>query len=307
MPLTLKMELLAHTIVDQFPTPREMVWIKALTNDQLTAKMTVEESSRKFLTSDEFSRVQGKLLSLAASAGFERGLSVDRIQEEVVGVLKKNFRFVPGAHGRLVKASPLMAMTDYPFFNKVSDCASHPLSAILQLEPEKLARSHDVSNLKDTRVSPPIAKESIVTPLLFHLLVLLREKSSQDSSYDDSKKFSSFNFSFPLHFPYSWVIFFLASGGSEPSDAVKDRGPESPPELRRSWYVEGHIRFEVISSVLMQWYLRTIRKRSFYQAQAAHVNLPQHLAPSVGLGIPIYPKKKTEEGMVDSQHVEEEF
>ncbi|GKF17063.1 hypothetical protein Tco_0061981 [Tanacetum coccineum] len=41
MPLTLKIELLAHTIVDQFPTPREMVWIKALTNDQLTAKMTV--------------------------------------------------------------------------------------------------------------------------------------------------------------------------------------------------------------------------------------------------------------------------
>ncbi|GKD14903.1 hypothetical protein Tco_1199310 [Tanacetum coccineum] len=58
-----------------------------------------------------------------------------------------------------------MAMTDYPFFNKVSDCASHPLSAILQLEPEKLACSHDVSNPKDTRVSPPIAKESIVTPV----------------------------------------------------------------------------------------------------------------------------------------------
>ncbi|GKB95551.1 hypothetical protein Tco_0981688 [Tanacetum coccineum] len=39
-------------------------------------------------------------------------------------------------------------------------------------------------------------------------------------------------------------------------------GPESPPELQRSWYVEGHIRFGVISSVLMQRYLRTIRQRS---------------------------------------------
>ncbi|GJR09070.1 hypothetical protein Tco_0791722 [Tanacetum coccineum] len=37
--------------------------------------------------------------------------------------------------------------------------------------------------------------------------------------------------------------------------------PEIPPELRRSWYVEGHIRFEVISSVLMQRCLRTIRQR----------------------------------------------
>ncbi|GKE32354.1 hypothetical protein Tco_1451676 [Tanacetum coccineum] len=102
---------------------------------------------------------------LAASAGFERGLSVDRTQEEVVGVLKKNFRFMPGAHSRLAEASPLMAMTDYPFLKKVSDCASHPLSAILQLKPKKLARSEDVSDPKDTRVSPPIAKESIMTPV----------------------------------------------------------------------------------------------------------------------------------------------
>nr|GFB43421.1 hypothetical protein [Tanacetum cinerariifolium] len=38
-----------------------------------------------------------------------------------------------------------------------------------------------------------------------------------------------------------------------------------------------------------------------------HVNLPQDLAPFVTLGIPIFPKKKTEEGMVDSQPMEEEF
>ncbi|GJU69395.1 hypothetical protein Tco_1255654 [Tanacetum coccineum] len=38
-------------------------------------------------------------------------------------------------------------------------------------------------------------------------------------------------------------------------------GLESPPELQRSWCVEGHIRFRVISSVLAQRYLRTIRQR----------------------------------------------
>ncbi|GKD25785.1 reverse transcriptase domain-containing protein [Tanacetum coccineum] len=46
---------------------------------------------------------------------------------------------------------------------------------------------------------------------------------------------------------------------------------------------------------------------SLCSAQAANVNLPQHLASSVGPGIPIYPKKKTKEGMVDSQPMEEEF
>ncbi|GKD24596.1 hypothetical protein Tco_1230810, partial [Tanacetum coccineum] len=36
---------------------------------------------RKFLAFDEFSRVQAELLSLAASAGFERGLSMHRTKE----------------------------------------------------------------------------------------------------------------------------------------------------------------------------------------------------------------------------------
>ncbi|GJZ11820.1 hypothetical protein Tco_0546579 [Tanacetum coccineum] len=65
---------------------------------------------QKFLTSDEFSRVQGKLISLAASTGFECGLSMDQTPKEFFVVLKK-----------------------------VSDYATHPMSAILQLEPEKLA------------------------------------------------------------------------------------------------------------------------------------------------------------------------
>ncbi|GJT40508.1 reverse transcriptase domain-containing protein [Tanacetum coccineum] len=33
-------------------------------------------------------------------------------------------------------------------------------------------------------------------------------------------------------------------------------GSESPPEFRRSWYVEGHIESGVISSILTQWHLR---------------------------------------------------
>ncbi|GJY23204.1 hypothetical protein Tco_0396862, partial [Tanacetum coccineum] len=88
---------------------------------------------RKFLASDEFSRVQGELLSLAASAGFEHGLSMHQTKDEFADVLKKMY-------------------------------AVEPLSVILQLEHEKLVRSANVPIPKDTRVSPPIAKESTVTP-----------------------------------------------------------------------------------------------------------------------------------------------
>ncbi|GJX60652.1 zinc finger, CCHC-type containing protein [Tanacetum coccineum] len=38
-------------------------------------------------------------------------------------------------------------------------------------------------------------------------------------------------------------------------------GPESPGELRRSWYVEGHVRSGVVSPVLAQRYQRTTQQR----------------------------------------------
>ncbi|GJY10118.1 hypothetical protein Tco_0378303 [Tanacetum coccineum] len=92
---------------------------------------------RKFLASDEFSRVQGELLSLAASAVFERGLSMHRTNDEFADVLKK----------------------------MISEHAAEPLSVILQLKPEKLVRPANVHIPRDTRVSPPIAKELTVTPV----------------------------------------------------------------------------------------------------------------------------------------------
>nr|GEX62084.1 hypothetical protein [Tanacetum cinerariifolium] len=115
------------TIFDQFPTPGEMVRVESLFNDQLTAKMSVlhcmmmshggdllaryrglnqshhkymlstdsrlngyEEKDLvwKFLASDKFSRVQGELLSLAASDGFERGLSMHRTKDEFAAMLR---------------------------------------------------------------------------------------------------------------------------------------------------------------------------------------------------------------------------
>ncbi|GJW87705.1 hypothetical protein Tco_0163045 [Tanacetum coccineum] len=86
---------------------------------------------QKFLASDEFSKVQGELLSLAASAGFERGLSMHRVKDEFADMLKKMANF---------------------------------MHVILQLEPKKLARPTNVPTSRDARVSPPIAKDSTVTP-----------------------------------------------------------------------------------------------------------------------------------------------
>ncbi|GJS83162.1 hypothetical protein Tco_0749703 [Tanacetum coccineum] len=119
---------------------------------------------REFLTSDEFSRVQGELLSLAASAGFERWLSMHRTKDEFVVVLKKMAHFVPGALSRLAEVSSLIAQTNYAFLNKIYKHAVEPLYVILQLEPEKLACPVNVLASRDARVSPPITKESTVKP-----------------------------------------------------------------------------------------------------------------------------------------------
>ncbi|GJW73882.1 hypothetical protein Tco_0133252 [Tanacetum coccineum] len=126
--------------------------IKSLTKslDNLHAETTPSELAsffrvqfqglvRKFLTFDEFSRVQGELLSLAASAGFERELSMHQTKDEFDVVLKKMAHFI-------------------------SKYAGEPLFVILQLEPEKLARSANVPASKDAHVSYPIVKESTVTP-----------------------------------------------------------------------------------------------------------------------------------------------
>nr|GEU93328.1 hypothetical protein [Tanacetum cinerariifolium] len=59
---------------------------------------------------------------------------------------------------RLAEAFPFVAQTDYAFLNKIYEYAAEPLSVILKLEPEKLAYPANVPILRDTRVSPLIAK-----------------------------------------------------------------------------------------------------------------------------------------------------
>ncbi|GKE75374.1 hypothetical protein Tco_1537415, partial [Tanacetum coccineum] len=219
------------TVVGQFPTPRKMVRIEALTNDLLNANMSVlhclmmsrdgellaryhgflqshheyvqsidsrwKGFQKKFvlyrvsslwvtktarlstslnqatiLKDEEILRLKAsppKFVSFfwgqfqVASARFERGLSLHRTKEEFAAVLKEISHFVPSTQDRLAEASSLIAQTDYAFINKISEHAAEPLSVILQLEPKKFTRPANVLASRDTRVSPPIAKESTVT------------------------------------------------------------------------------------------------------------------------------------------------
>ncbi|GJU74318.1 hypothetical protein Tco_1265723 [Tanacetum coccineum] len=81
-----------------------------------------------------------RLKTTPSDAGIERGLSMHWTKDEFADVLKKMVNFIPGAQERLTKASPF-------------------------LEPKKLVRLANVPILRDTRVSPPIAKESTMTPV----------------------------------------------------------------------------------------------------------------------------------------------
>ncbi|GJU81590.1 hypothetical protein Tco_1283955 [Tanacetum coccineum] len=82
---------------------------------------------QKFLASDEFSRVQGELLSLAASAGFERGLSMHRTKDEFDALLNKMVNFMHGAQDRLAEASPLLLKLTMPFLTRFLSLRSEPL------------------------------------------------------------------------------------------------------------------------------------------------------------------------------------
>nr|GEY08970.1 hypothetical protein [Tanacetum cinerariifolium] len=117
--------------------------IKSLskTLDQFTSKATrfAYDLNQKFLASDEFSRVQGVLLSLATSVGFERGLNMDQTLEQLAAALKKISCFVDGAVVRMIEATPLVAMTDYPFLNKIADHSASSLSVLVKLELDRLA------------------------------------------------------------------------------------------------------------------------------------------------------------------------
>nr|GEW48497.1 hypothetical protein [Tanacetum cinerariifolium] len=174
-----------------FLTPWEMVWIKALSSDQLTANMSVLHCLMMPNGGDLLARYRGLLQShhkcLASLTGLES--QVSGLQRYVAGLndklsssddaftkskakgndRKKKIKFLTkiidqlNAEDRLTEASSLIAQTEYSFLNTITEHAMDPVSIILQLEPEKLAHPMSVPTLRDTRVSPLLTKESTVT------------------------------------------------------------------------------------------------------------------------------------------------
>nr|GEX15902.1 hypothetical protein [Tanacetum cinerariifolium] len=116
----------------------------------------------ELLASDKFSRVQGELLSLAASAGFECGLSMHRTKDEFADVLK-NGNGYNKKDKNPSKTRQNRAQNGKRKNN--SKYAAKPLSVILQLELEKLVRPASVPIQRDTLVSHPIAKDSTMTSI----------------------------------------------------------------------------------------------------------------------------------------------
>ncbi|GKE17988.1 hypothetical protein Tco_1425565, partial [Tanacetum coccineum] len=110
----------------------------------LKAKRDEEILRLKATPSD---RVQAELLSLAANAGFERGLSMHQTKEEFAAVLKKISQFVPGAQDRLAKASPWDACVSPPIMKELTVTLAStslellsntvPTSSTATLEPKK--------------------------------------------------------------------------------------------------------------------------------------------------------------------------
>ncbi|GKA90301.1 hypothetical protein Tco_0812171 [Tanacetum coccineum] len=128
---------ICKTIIDQFPTPRDMVLVESLSDDQLAAKMSV--------LIKRVSDLNDKLSS--SDASFTKSKAKGKERKKKIKSLTKS---VDNLH------------------SKIYEHATEPLSVILQLEPKKLVRPANVPASREARVSPP-TKESIVTPAFKYL------------------------------------------------------------------------------------------------------------------------------------------
>nr|GEX50991.1 hypothetical protein [Tanacetum cinerariifolium] len=164
---------------------------------------------------EEILRVQGELLSLAASAGFERGLSMHQTKDESVVVLKKMINCVPGAQDRLAEASPLLHRLTMPFSTRF---------------------------LRDARVSPPVAKESTAIPALKSLVlstnvyltaVIVASKHDEEmvSAKVDGSDPKMTDDTITAKFGHAFVKSIEKSDGLTPSFVASEEAAVNPTEI----------------------------------------------------------------------------
>ncbi|GJY85420.1 hypothetical protein Tco_0499446 [Tanacetum coccineum] len=193
---------ICKTIIDQFPTPRDMVLVESLSDDQLAAKMSVlhcmmmshggellaryrrlNQSHHEYVLSTD-SRLKGYKEKVASLSGLE--LQVSALKKRVSDLndklsssdasftkskakgkerkkkIKSLTKSVDNLHSKVARLSVALNQAT------IYEHATEPLSVILQLEPKKLVRPANVPASREARVSPP-TKESIVTPAFKYL------------------------------------------------------------------------------------------------------------------------------------------
>ncbi|GKD27161.1 hypothetical protein Tco_1233375, partial [Tanacetum coccineum] len=151
----------------------------------LNQATVLEDEKDEFLASDEFSRVQGELLSLADSAGFERDLSMHQTKDEFATVLKKMANFMPSAQDRLAKASPLDARVSPPTTKEsimTPASKSLELSANVDLTASVVAFVHneEMVNAEVDRSAPKMT-DDIVAAKSGHVFVQGTSVSLEDA------------------------------------------------------------------------------------------------------------------------------
>ncbi|GJY84325.1 hypothetical protein Tco_0497701 [Tanacetum coccineum] len=160
---------------------------------------------------------EGELLSLAASAIFKGGHNMDQTQEQLVATLKKISHFVPGAQGRLIKATPLVATTDYLFLNNIDDHSARPLYALLELKPDKLTCLTVVPVPPVAGVSPPSLKESTVTLASSSVELFLKDVLPSFVAATDQH---------PQEHNEEWLDAMVDTADEEMVDAASDKSEE---------------------------------------------------------------------------------
>ncbi|GJR37619.1 hypothetical protein Tco_1213303 [Tanacetum coccineum] len=139
-----------------------------------------EEIFRLKATSPEFaSFFQDELLSLAASAGFERGLSMHRAKDEFVAVLKKMAHFVPGAHESIV--TPASESLD------VSAIVFPASSAVASEQNEEPGTSYVLDDVAEVTVVGSGRVSSGLTDVVMALSVLEKGDGSLPSFAADEE------------------------------------------------------------------------------------------------------------------------
>ncbi|GJS31305.1 hypothetical protein Tco_0491925 [Tanacetum coccineum] len=85
--------------------------------------------------------------SFTISVGVERGLRMDRTDEEFRGLSQKVAGFIPDAKEKFDRVIAAFPDTTFPFLDKVSQHSQSSLQDIARLEPDRVTSSHHTSSV----------------------------------------------------------------------------------------------------------------------------------------------------------------